>query len=215
MNQPITPGVGGTSQEAAIAPIGKVAAVTLSFWVIKIIVTTVGDVSGDFLSTTLGLGYVVSLFVALALILSLLIAQLKAARFHPLLYWILILATSTLGAELSDTMDRGLHLGYIFGAVVLVLCLVATLVIWLVHLGRIEIYPISSRQQELYYWLAAIFANSLGSVLGDLVGEQYGLGILGGIAVNAVVMAFLLILHYRTRVNKALLFWVGFVFTRA
>ncbi|MGA7800006.1 MAG: hypothetical protein WCC36_04270 [Gammaproteobacteria bacterium] len=201
--------------DAATAQVGKVAATTLSFWILKIVVTTVGDLSGDLLSITLGLGYLVSLFVALAFVLSLLTVQFRAVRFNPLVYWTLILGTSTLGAELSDTMDRALHLGYIVGALALLACLVAILAGWRVRRGRIGFYPIVERQEELLYWMAVIFANSLGSVLGDLIGDRLGLGIIGGAAINAGVIATLLLLHYATRANKALLFWTAFVFTRA
>lgn len=200
---------------SATQQMGKVAAVTLSFWLIKIIVTTVGDVSGDLLSITLGLGYVLALFVALAIVLVLTAVQIKAARFHAVLFWILVLATSALGAELSDTIDRALHLDYIVGAIVLLAGLLATLVVWCKLRGRLRIYPIHDQQEELFYWLAVVFSNSLGSVLGDFVGDRFGLGAVGGIAVNAAILAVLLALYHTRRVNQPALFWIAFVFSRA
>lgn len=193
----------------------KVAAVTLSFWILKIIATTVGDVSGDALSIILRLGYVTSLIIAVAFIAAALTVQLRSKRFHPLLYWLLILVSSTIGAELSDTMDRGLHLGYISGTAILFLCLAATLVVWKTRLGRLQIYPIYERGGELFYWLAVIFANSLGSVLGDLMGDRLGLGLAGTVAFNAGMLAVLWLIHYFTRMNKTYLFWAAFVFSRA
>lgn len=215
MNQPASRSVESTREASPGHQVGKVAAITLTFWVLKIIATTAGDVSGDLLSDTLGLGYVLSLGVASGAVLWLLIAQIRATRFHPALYWLLLLGTSTFGAELSDTLDRGLHLGYMAGAIVIFLGLTITLAIWRLATGRIPIYPIFKRRHELYYWCAAIFANTLGSVLGDLVGDHFGLGPVGSIVVNAGVLALLLVLHYGTKLNKPLLFWAAFVFSRA
>lgn len=201
-------------EEQTPSQLGQVAAVTLSFWIIKTVLTTVGDLSGDLLSTTLGLGYLLGLFVATAFVVSFLTMQMRTARFHPLIYWSLILGTSTMGTELSDTMDRALHLGYVAGAAVFFLCLLATLALWHRRRGTIALYPIYQNQEALLYWIAAVFANSLGSVLGDLVGDRFGLGVVGGISVNVGVLAVLLLLYYATHINKALAFWSAFVFTR-
>ncbi|MEJ2645273.1 MAG: hypothetical protein P8180_10130 [Gammaproteobacteria bacterium] len=202
-------------EQQASEQLGKVAAVTLSFWIAKTLLTTVGDVSGDLLSTTLGLGYVTSLVVASAFVLALLVAQLRAARFSPLVYWLLILGTSTIGTELSDTMDRALHLGYTVGTGVFLLCLLGTVAVWQLRRGTVAVYPVYQAEEQLFYWTAAVFANSLGSVLGDLIGDRLGLGIAAGISINVGVIGAFLLLHYATRVNKALVFWGAFVFTRA
>lgn len=199
---------------AATDQVSKVAAVTLSFWILKIVTTTVGDLSGDLLSITLHLGYVVALIVVLVVMAALLVAQFRVRRLHPLLYWALILISATLGAEISDTIDRALHWGNLAGAGALLACLLITLAIWQLGRGAIRIYPITERKDEAFYWIAVIFANSLGSVLGDLLGDRLGFGLLGGIAVNVAVLAVLLALHYITRANKGLLFWAAFVFTR-
>lgn len=192
----------------------KVAAITLTFWILKTVTTTVGDLSGDLLSITLGLGYLTALIVALAATGALLVAQLRAKRFHYLLYWALIFLSSTVGAEFSDTIDRTLRWGTPGGAGVLLACLVATLAIWRLRRGKIGIYPVNEREDEAFYWAAVIFANSLGSVVGDLVGDRLGLGVLGGVAVNVGVLAFLILLRYKTKANRGLLFWTAFVFTR-
>lgn len=194
--------------------VSKVAAITLSFWILKIVTTTVGDLSGDMLSITLGMGYANAVIVALAVMGALLIAQLGAKRFHHFLYWALILLSSTVGAEFSDTIDRALHWGALDGAGVLLVCLVATLSIWRLRRGEIGTYPIKELEDEAFYWIAVIFANSLGSVIGDLVGDRLGLGVLGGIVVNIGVLAFLTILRYKTKANRGLLFWTAFVFAR-
>lgn len=192
----------------------KVAAISLFFWILKIVTTTVGDLSGDLLSITLGMGYVTALMVALAVMGALLVAQLGAKRFHPLLYWALILLSSTVGAEFSDSLDRALHWGTLGGAGALLVCLIATLFIWHLRRGEIGVYPINEREDEVFYWVAVLFANTLGSVIGDLVGDRLGFGVLGGIAVNIGVLAFLTMLRYQTKANRGLLFWTAFVFAR-
>lgn len=207
-----SPGI--SNANAITEQVGKVAAAGLSFWILKIVTTTVGDLCGDVISITLGLGYVNALLVALAVVAALLTVQLSARRFHPLLYWPLILLSSTVGAEVSDTVDRALHWGTATGAGVLLACLVVTLGAWYVHRGEIGVYPIKQRTDEGFYWLAVIFANSLGSVLGDLLGDRLGLSVLGGLAVNVGVLAVLTLLYYRTRANRGVLFWTAFVFSR-
>ncbi|HYW77450.1 MAG TPA: hypothetical protein VFA48_12680 [Gammaproteobacteria bacterium] len=192
----------------------KVAVITLSFWIIKVVTTTAGDLSGDMLSISLGLGYVTALIVAVSVMAALLAFQLGARRFHYLLYWALILLSSTVGAEISDSMDRALHIGTLGGAAVFLACLVATLSIWRLSSGKIRFYPVIKRQDEAFYWTAAIFANCLGSAIGDLVGDRLGFGVLGGVAVNAGVLAFLVMLRFKTKANRGVLFWVAFVFSR-
>lgn len=194
--------------------VGKVAAVTLSFWILKIVTTSAGDLSGDALSISLGLGYALALIVTLAVTVALLIVQLRARRFRPSLYWALILSSSSAGAEISDSIDRALHWGNAGGAGLLLGCLAVTLAIWYVRCGTIGPYPIKERRGELFYWLAAVLANSLGSAMGDLVGEKLGVGLLGGTAVNLGVLALLLALYYTTRAGKGPLFWAAFVFSR-
>ena len=194
--------------------LGKVAAVGLSFWILKIITTTAGDIGGDLLSISLGLGYALSLAVALTIFAAGAVAQIRSSRHRPWLYWLLIFVSSTVGAELSDTLDRGLHLGYIAGAGLLLACLLVMLAVWYLRLGRLNIYPMT-RHEEGFYWLAVIVANSLGSVLGDLFGDRWGLGLSGTLILSAGVLALLWLLHRFTRTDKALLFWTGFVFSRA
>ncbi|MEJ2686901.1 MAG: hypothetical protein P8124_06765 [Gammaproteobacteria bacterium] len=214
MNPSITRLLRPRREEPASTQVGKVAAVTLSFWIVKTLLTTAGDVSGDLLSATLGLGYVASLLVASAFVVSLATAQLRTTGFSALAYWSLIFGTSTLGTELSDAMDRGLHVGYVGGAVVFLLCLIVTLALWHRRRGAISVYPVHDNQGALFYWATAILANSLGSVLGDLVGDRFGLGVVGGLSINAGILGIVLLLHYTTRINKALVFWSAFVFTR-
>lgn len=207
----LRPAPGG---EASAAGVNKVAALTASFWILKIVVTTAGDLSGDGLSIALGLGYELALGVSLAAFLMLLAAQLRAKRFIAPLYWIVLLSSSTVGAEISDSIDRAVHWGNLAGTVLFLVCLITILAVWRVGRGSIGSAWIDARQDERFYWLAAIFANGLGSAFGDLVGAKLGLGLLGGIAVNLAVVALVLAIHYTIGAGKGVLFWTAFVVTR-
>lgn len=200
---------------AATGSAGKVAAASLVFWILKIITTTVGDIGGDVLSISLGLGYALSLLIAVVAFAGGTLAQLRSQSHRPLLYWALILLSSTVGAELSDTIDRGLHLGYVAGAAILLACLVITLGVWHRRGRVLPTGPTLEPDAERLYWLAVLFANSLGSVLGDLFGDRLGFGLAGSIALNAGVLAALWLLHRFTRCSKGALFWTAFVFSRA
>lgn len=202
------------AERPTASAVSKVAAITLTFWVLKIVTTSVGDVCGDVLSMTLGLGYARALVVAAAAILALLAVQIRAGRFMPWLFWLLILLSSTVGAEVSDFFDRGLHLGYIAGAALLLAATLVAAAAWRARLGRVVLYPVRTRRHEAFYWATAILANSLGSVMGDLFGDRLGLGLIGGIAINAAILGALLLLHYRTRLPRPWLFWTAFVFSR-
>ncbi len=202
------------ADDATVAQGGKVAAVTISFWILKTLFTTVGDVSGDALSISLGLGYALALIVASAVFLPLLIAQLRTRGFRPWLYWALIFSSSTVGAEISDGMDRALHWGNAAGTGFLLACLLVTLVAWAVRRGTIRVYPVESGGGERFYWLAVVCANSLGSALGDLIGDKLGVGVLGGTGVFLGILVLLWLLHRLTRVSRGVLFWIAFVVTR-
>lgn len=192
----------------------KVATITITFWVLKTVVTTVGDLVGDALSIAFGLGYLLALVVALGATAALLSGQLRIERHRPMLFWALILSTAAVGAEISDSFDRFLHFGTATGAGLFLVCLLATLAIWRVRCGRIGFYPISRREDEVFYWVSVILANCLGSVLGDLIGDKFGFGTFGNIGVNAGVLVLLAVLNGKTRIRKGSLFWVAFVFTR-
>lgn len=202
------------NSDTVTGPASKVAAVTLSFWILKVVTTTAGDLSGDFLSITLGMGYVVALIVALVIMGVFLAVQLRAKQFYCLLFWTLVWLSSTVGAEVSDAIARTLHWGTPGVTGALLVCLAATLVVWRVRRGKLGFYPIKELEDEFFYWIAAIFANSLGSVIGDLVGDRLGFGVLGGVAVNAGVLALLIVLRYKTKANRGLLFWTAFIFSR-
>ena len=145
----------------------KVAEVTLSFWIMKICATTLGETAGDLLSMTLNAGYAVGSVILLSAFLVTLVAQLVARKFHPLLYWSVILSTSTAGTTMSDYMDRTLGLGYATGSLILVLCLVLILSTWRMSEGTLSVSHIQRPKVEMFYWVAILFSNTLGTAFGD------------------------------------------------
>lgn len=194
--------------------INKVAEVTVYFWILKILATTLGEMFGDFIAQTLNLGYIVGLATTSALLLFILFFQVRAKRFHLLLFWTAIVATTTAGTEVSDLMDRTLGLGYIAGSLVLVAGLIAALAVWYYRDRNLSVDPIVKRDAEIMFWIAVVFSNSLGTAFGDALVDVVGLSYIQGAFVTAGVIAGVLLLHYLTEVNSIALFWIAFVFTR-
>ena len=192
----------------------KVAQITLIFWLMKIIATTLGETFGDFLSMTLQLGYGLSLGITAATFLIVLLWQLSRNRYVPPIYWLVIIATTTLGTEISDFIDRSLHLGYTGGSVLLLGGLLGALAYWHRKFGSLAVYPIVKRDKEIIYWIAILFSNSLGTAFGDYLSDVAGLTYWQGALVTAGVILVVILLHYASRINEVWLFWLAFVFTR-
>lgn len=192
----------------------KVAVVTLSFWIMKICATTLGETAGDLLSMTLKVGYAISSMILLGLFLISLLAQLRAQRFHPLLYWSVILTTSTAGTTMSDFMDRTLALGYAKGSALLLGGLLLVLTTWRLTEKNLSVANIQTRRAELFYWIAILFSNTLGTALGDFLADDSGLGFFGGAAVIGSTILLVALLYFFTQINRVLLFWIAFVLTR-
>lgn len=192
----------------------KVAKVTALFWVMKIAATTLGETAGDLFSMTLNVGYAVSSLVLLSIFLVTLVAQLRARRFHPALYWAVILATSTAGTTMSDWMDRTLGLGYATGSLILIFCLVSTLIVWRSFEKTLSVENIATPRAETFYWIAILFSNTLGTAAGDFLADDTGLGFLGGAALISGVLLLIVALGYFTSLSRVGLFWAAFVLTR-
>jgi uncharacterized membrane-anchored protein len=192
----------------------KVAKITLYFWIMKVLATTLGEILGDFFSMSLNLGYIVGLGITVALFLVVLIIQLKVSKFHAFLYWLVIVGTTTVGTEISDLMDRTLEVGYAFGSLILFICLLITLLLWYRTEKEIKVYPITSRRVELFYWIAILFSNSLGTAFGDYLSDDMGLSYLTGAAITGAIIIVVVLLHYYTKINHIVLFWIAFIFTR-
>src|SRR6187551_336407 len=157
----------------------KVPAVTLMFWLIKIAATTLGETGGDALSMSLGVGYLVSTAIFAVLFAIAVTAQIRAKQFHPWLYWLTIIATTTVGTTLADFADRSLGIGYADGTSVLIILLLGSLLVWYLSLGSISIETITSPKAELFYWVTIMFSQTLGTALGDWTADSAGLGYIG------------------------------------
>ena len=192
----------------------KVAKITVLFWVMKIIATTLGETLGDLLAHTLNLGYTIGLIITGIFFIITLFIQLKAREFSPTLNWLVIVGTTTVGTEISDFMDRTLNLGYLTGSIILITLLLSTLIIWKKRIGKIEVYPISRKNVELFYWIAILFSNSLGTAFGDYLSDNAGFSYLEGALITAAVIGVVVLLHYISKINSMILFWLAFVFTR-
>ena len=194
--------------------INKVAQVNFSFWVMKICATTLGETAGDLLSMTLNLGYAASSLILLSLFAAALTAQVTARKFHAPLFWTVVLATSTAGTTLSDFMDRTLGLGYALGSAILVTCLTLVLAIWRISEKSLSVSSITTTRAELFYWVAVLGSNTLGTALGDFLADDSGLGFGGGALLIGGLIGAVVIAYFRTPINRVALFWAAFVLTR-
>ncbi|MCB1680487.1 MAG: hypothetical protein KDI65_00985 [Alphaproteobacteria bacterium] len=192
----------------------KVAEISIYFWILKILATTLGETTGDMLSMTLDLGYVMSLGLTGAILLTLLVFQIRAHKFHSLLFWACIIGTTTVGTEISDMMDRTLDLGYMWGSLLLVTALLAALAFWHSKEKSLKVYPINRVGPESMFWLAVLISNSLGTAFGDYITDDLELSYLQGALVTSGVIGVVLLLHYATKINHVFLFWIAFIFTR-
>ena len=192
----------------------KVATVTLYFWIMKICATTLGETAGDLLSMTMNIGYALSSIILMSLFLASLIAQLSSKKFNPVLYWTVILTTSTAGTTMSDYMDRTLGLGYAKGSLILATGLIIVLAIWRFSEKSLSVSNIQTTKVELFYWVAILFSNTLGTALGDFLADDSGLGFLGGAALIGGLIGLVVLAYYFTKLNRVMLFWIAFVLTR-
>jgi len=193
---------------------GKLPKITLWFWIMKIAATTLGETAGDLFSMTLNIGYAVSSVFLLGIFLVTLFAQLNAKKFHPLLYWAVILSTSTAGTTMSDYMDRTLGLGYAKGSMILMAGLFSVLAYWRFSEKSLSVENIKTGKAEVFYWIAILFSNTLGTALGDFLADSSGLGFGGGALLVCSLIALVAVAYFFTSISHVLLFWLAFVLTR-
>jgi uncharacterized membrane-anchored protein len=194
--------------------LSKVPEVTLAFWIIKIAATTLGETGGDSVTMTLNWGYLTGTALFLSLLVVLVIAQIFAKRFHPLLYWATIVASTTFGTTMADFADRSLGIGYTGGSTLLLVCLAAVLGLWYWSEGTISVNTVTTPKVEAFYWTAITFSQTLGTALGDWIADTGGLGYEGGAFVFAGGLAVIGGLYLWTNVSGVLLFWSAFILTR-
>ena len=194
--------------------LSKAPALTVGFWIIKILATTLGETGGDTVSMTMKLGYLAGTGIFLTLLIALVWAQIRARAFHPLLYWATIIASTTAGTTLADFATRSLGIGYTGGSALLLAAVLASLAIWRLTLGSIASDTVSTPRAEAFYWLTITLSQTLGTALGDWTADTGGLGYLGGAVVFSLLLAVVAGLAFWTRINRVLLFWAAFILTR-
>ena len=194
--------------------LSKVPEVTLIFWIIKILATTLGETGGDTVSMSMNLDYLVGTGIFAGIFIMAVIAQISANKFHPVLYWATIIATTTVGTTLADFADRSLGIGYAGGTTILFILLLTSLYLWYRTLGSIAVDTVSSPKSEIFYWVTIMFSQTLGTALGDWTADTAGLGYTGAAIVFGAMLAAIAVAYYRTKISHTALFWAAFILTR-
>ena len=203
--------------------IAKVPEITLWFWIIKILCTTIGETGGDALTMSFfgettdeanPNGYLIGTAIFAVIFLVAVALQIKAKKFHPFLYWFTIIATTTVGTTLADYTTRSLGVGYTGGSTILLICVVASLAVWKWTTGTIDIASVRTARSEIFYWVTIMFSQTLGTALGDWFADTADLGYLGAAAVFGGALLVLVLLYYFTSVSHVILFWIAFILTR-
>jgi len=211
-----------TDRELRHGALTKVPAVTLGFWIVKILATTLGETGGDSVtmswlgettSQPVPNGYLIGTAIFGVLLVLFIWAQIKARRFNPWLYWATIVASTTCGTTLADFADRSLGVGYPGGSLLLLACVLLSLFAWHRTLGTVDVNTVSSPREEVFYWITITFSQTLGTALGDWIADA-GLGYSGGALVFGAGLVVLAILYFSTRVSRVFLFWAAFILTR-
>ena len=194
--------------------LSKVPEVTLGFWIIKILATTLGETGGDAVSMSMGLGYLVGSAIFMVVFVTAVVVQIRAKRFHPVSYWATIIASTTVGTTLADFATRSLGIGYAGGASILFMLLIGSFVLWYRTLGSVDINTVSSPQSESLYWLTIMVSQTLGTALGDWTADTAELGYLGGAAIFSGLLLLVVAAYVFTKSSRTVLFWIAFVLTR-
>jgi len=192
----------------------KVPAVTLVFWIVKILCTTLGETGGDAVTMSMNLGYLVGTAIFAAIFVVAVAAQVIAKRFHPFLYWTTIIATTTVGTTMADFADRSLGLGYAGGSLILLVLLLSSLGVWYWSLGSISVNTVSTPKVEMFYWVTIMFSQTLGTALGDWTADSAGLGYGGAAVIFGSLLVLVAACHFWTKISKTVLFWAAFILTR-
>jgi uncharacterized membrane-anchored protein len=203
--------------------VAKVPQVTLLFWVIKILATTLGETGGDAITMSWlgettpaakGTGYLIGTAIFGLIFIGAVVVQIKAKKFHPFLYWLTIVATTTVGTTLADYCDRSLQVGYTGGSALLLFCVLATLLIWRWSTGSISIATVNTPKIEMFYWVTIMFSQTLGTALGDWVADTNAMGYVGAAGVFGGLLLVTALVYYFTSLSRVALFWAAFILTR-
>ena len=192
----------------------KVPEVTLIFWIIKILATTLGETGGDAVSMSMNLGYLVGTAIFAVIFLAAVAIQIRAKKFHPVIYWITIIATTTVGTTLADFADRSLGVGYAGGSTILFLLLMGSIFVWHRTLGSVAVDTVSTPKSEAFYWVTIMFSQTLGTALGDWTADSAGFGYGGSAIIFGTMLAAVAAAYYWTKISHTALFWAAFILTR-
>src|SRR5437763_7801751 len=203
--------------------VAKVPQVTIVFWSIKCLATTLGETGGDAVTMSWlgeataeakGTGYLIGTAIFGVIFVAAVLVQIRARKFHPFLYWLTIVATTTVGTTLADYCDRSLGIGYTGGSTILLICVIGSLLIWRWATGSISIETVNTPKVEVFYWMTIMFSQTLGTALGDWVADTNDMGYLGAAAVFGGLLLLTALLYYFTSISRVILFWTAFVLTR-
>ena len=194
--------------------LSKVPAVTFGFWVVKIAATTLGETGGDAVTMSMNLGYLTGTAIFAAILVITVGVQISAKRFHPFLYWAVIVATTTTGTTLADFADRSLGIGYVGGSSLLFVLLLSVLGCWYWSQGSVAVDTVTSPKVEGFYWATIMFSQTLGTALGDFLADTGGLGYEGGALVFAAALVIVAVCYFYTGISRTALFWAAFILTR-
>jgi uncharacterized membrane-anchored protein len=192
----------------------KVPEVTLIFWIVKIAATTLGETGGDAVTMSMNLGYLLGTAIFAAAFAVMVAAQIKSARFHPSLYWLTIVATTTVGTTLADYADRSLGIGYTGGSSLLLFLLLCSLAIWYRSMGSVSVETVRSPKAEVFYWITIMFSQTLGTALGDWTADTEGLGYAASALIFGALLAIVAAGYFWTKISRTALFWAAFILTR-
>ncbi len=200
--------------DARTAALSKVPDVTLGFWIIKILATTLGETGGDAVTMSMNLGYAVGTLIFAALFVLAVIAQVRERSFNQYLYWLTIVATTTVGTTMADFADRSLGIGYAGGSFLLLGLLLASIAIWRWSQGSVSVNTVATPKVEAFYWTTILFSQTLGTALGDWVADTNGFGFGGGALLFSSAIVVAAVLYYFTNFSRVALFWGTFILTR-
>ncbi len=194
--------------------LSKVPELTFLFWIIKIAATTLGETGGDAVSMSMNLGYLVSTGIFAIIFLITAIIQIKTPYFHPIIYWITIIATTTVGTTIADFADRSLGIGYAGGSLLIAFLLLTSIAVWHYTLGSVSVHTVSNSKSEMFYWITIMFSQTLGTALGDWTADSAGLGYSYSALIFGSLLAIIAALNFWTKISRTFLFWAAFILTR-
>lgn len=192
----------------------KVPQITFAFWTIKIIATTLGETGGDAVSMSMDLGYLIGTVIFMAFFILAVVFQIRTKKFNPFIYWVAIVASTTVGTTLADFADRSLDIGYLGGSTLLTVLLASTLFVWHRTMGSISVASIQTPRAETFYWLTIMFSQTLGTALGDWTADSAGLGYVGAAYIFSGGLALIVASYFFTKISHTVLFWSAFILTR-